>query len=83
MGSIIEQKIERLEKGIVDRDSKILERDATIEKLANELIALRRRLFGRNSERFIPEDPSQLSLAFDGQESLPEELEIQVQEIGG
>lgn len=92
----IEQKIERLEKGIVERDSKIekltsghvatiekliAERDATIQKLINELIALRRRLFGRSSERFIPEDPSQLSLAFDGQESLPEELEIQTQEI--
>lgn len=92
----IEQKIERLEKGIVERDSKIeeltserdatiekliAERDVTIQKLINEVIALRRRLFGRSSERFIPEDPSQLSLAFDGLESLPEELEIHAQEI--
>lgn len=81
----VEQKIERLEKGIVERDSKIekliSERDATIQKLINELIALRRRLFGRSSERFVPEDPSQLSLAFDGQESLPEELEVEAQEI--
>jgi transposase len=91
-----EQEIERLKKAIVERDSKIeelsserdatikkliAERDATIQKLINEVIALRRRLFGRSSERFIPEDPSQLSLAFDGQESLPEELEIQTQEI--
>ena len=73
----IEQRIERLEKGIVVRDAKILERDATIEKLANELIALRRRMFGRSSERFVPEDPSQLSLAFDGEESLPEEQEVE------
>jgi transposase len=92
----IEQEIERLKKAIVERDSKIeeltcerdatiekliAERDATIQKLINEVIALRRRLFGRSSERFIPEDPSQLSLAFDGQESLLEELEIQAQEI--
>ena len=81
----VEQKIERLEKGIVERDSKIeklvSERDATIQKLINEVIALRRRLFGRSSERFVPEDPSQLSLAFDGQESLPEELEVEAQEI--
>ena len=58
----IEQKIERLEKGIVERDSKIekliSERDATIEKLINELIALRRRMFGRSSERFLPQDPN-------------------------
>ncbi len=81
-----EQKIERLEKGIIERDSKIekltserdvtiqkllAERDATIQKLINELIALRRRMFGRSSERFVPEDPSQLSLAFDGQGKPP------------
>lgn len=65
-----EQRIERLEKGIVERDSKIekltcehdatiqkliAEHDATIKKLINELIALRRRMFGRSSERFVPE----------------------------
>lgn len=72
-----EQIIERLGKGIVERDSKI-------EKLIQELIALRRRMFGRSSERFIPEDPNQLSLAFEGQEILPEEqqqMEAEVQEI--
>jgi hypothetical protein len=66
----LEQKIERLEKGIVERDSKI-------ETLINELIALRRRIFGRSSERFLPEDPNQLSLAFEGVESLPEEQEVE------
>jgi len=77
----LEQKIERLEKGIVERDSTIekliLEHDSAIQKLINELIALRRRIFGRSSERFVPEDPNQLSLAFDGQENLPEEQEIE------
>lgn len=63
---IVEQKIERLRKGIVERDS-------TIETLINELIALRRRMFGCSSERVLPEDPNQLSLAFEGVESLPEE----------
>ena len=70
----IEQQNERL-KG------EILERDAVIEKLSNELIALRRRLFGRSSERFLPEDPNQLSLAFEGVESLPEEQEIEPEKI--
>ena len=69
-----DQTIERLEKMIVDRDSKI-------EKLINELIALRRRMFGRNSERFVPEDPSQLILAFDGLDSLPEEQEDEAQKV--
>jgi len=88
----IEQQNARLKRELLERDSKIselidlreskiAERDATIQKLINEIIALRRRLFGRSSERFIPEDPSQLSIAFDGQESLPEELEAQAQEI--
>src|SRR5674536_22419 len=70
----LEQKIERLEKGIFERDSKI-------ETLINELIALRRRMFGRSSERFLPEDPNQLSLAFEGEESLPEEQGIEPEKI--
>jgi len=70
----LEQKIERLEKGIFERDSKI-------ETLINELIALRRRMFGRSSERFLPEDPNQLSIAFEGEESLPEEQGIEPEQI--
>ena len=70
----LEQKIERLEKGIFERDSKI-------ETLINELIALRRRMFGHSSERFLPEDPNQLSIAFEGEESLPEEQGIEPEQI--
>lgn len=77
----IEQENKRLKREILERDSTIekliLEHDSAIQKLINELIALRRRMFGRSSERFVPEDPNQLSLAFDGQESLPEEQEIE------
>ncbi|MEI6143352.1 MAG: IS66 family transposase [Mariniphaga sp.] len=69
----LEQQNERLKKGISERDS-------MIEKLTNELYALRRRLFGHSSERFVPDDPNQLSLAFEGLESLPEEQEITAQE---
>lgn len=85
---IQEQDIECLKKEIVERDSMIgklivqrnslvAERDATILKLTNELIALRRRMFGRSSERFVPEDPCQLALAFEGEDSLPAEQEIE------
>ena len=81
-----EQKIERLEREILKRDSIIEKRDSTIEKLdtkveklSNELIALRRRMFGRSSERFVPTDPAQLSLAFDGQESIPEENQVDLE----
>ncbi len=82
----LEQENERLKKEILKRDSVIEKRDltieklgSTIEKLSNELIALRRRMFGRSSERFVPEDPAQLSLAFDGQESIPEEAAIEIE----
>ena len=49
-----------------------------ILKMSNELRNLRRMMFGRKSERFIPEDPSQLSLSFDGVETLDEERETEV-----
>ncbi len=65
----LEQRIERLEKGIA-------ERDITIEKLVAELIFLRRQMYGHSSERFVPEDPNQLRLAFEGIETIPEEKEV-------
>ena len=37
-----------------------------ILKMSDELRNLRRMMFGRRSERFIAEDPAQLSLSFDG-----------------
>ena len=52
--------------------------ESVILKMSDELRNLRRMLFGRKSERFIPEDPSQLSLSFDGVEQLDEEREAEV-----
>lgn len=46
-----------------------------VEKMQGELRQLRRMLFGRKSERFIPSDPSQLKLDFEGVEQLKEERE--------
>ncbi|OUQ53944.1 hypothetical protein B5E60_05230 [Alistipes sp. An116] len=46
-----------------------MERDnlqGVVEKMQDELRQLRRMLFGRKSERFIPSDPSQLKLDFEG-----------------
>lgn len=42
-------------------------------KLSDELLYLRRTLFGRSSERYIKEDPNQLSLDFYGSTQLEEE----------
>jgi transposase len=69
----LEQRIERLEKGIAERDIKI-------EKLVAELIFLRRQIYGHSAERFVPEDPNQLRLAFEGMETLPEEKEVVAEE---
>lgn len=54
------------------------ERDAlqdVVEKMRDELRQLRRILFGRKSERFIPSDPSQLELDFEGVAELKQERE--------
>jgi transposase len=45
------------------------------EKLKNEILYLRRILFGRSSERYVKEDPNQLRLDFGGEDSLPEEAQ--------
>lgn len=44
-----------------------------LAKLSDELLYLRRTLFGRSSERYIKEDPNQLSLDFLGEVQLEEE----------
>lgn len=44
-----------------------------LAKLSDELLYLRRTLFGRSSERYIKEDPNQLSLDFYGLIQLEEE----------
>lgn len=49
------------------------------EKLKNELLYLRRALFGRTSERFIKDDPNQLKLDFQGLEKLPEEEQAEAE----
>lgn len=54
------------------------ERDAlqgVVEKMQGELRQLRRMLFGRKSERFIPSDPAQLKLDFEGVAELKQERE--------
>lgn len=43
--------------------------------MSDELILLRRAMFGRSSERYIKADPNQLLLDFGGQAQLPEEAE--------
>lgn len=62
---------------IADKDTVISERDKQIEKLQQEINWLKRKMFGRSSEKLHPEDPRQLTLDF-GEETVvvlsPEEL---------
>jgi len=58
-----------------ERDALLDKKDALIEKLKNELLILRRKLFGHSSERYIKEDPNQLKLDFGGLDILPEEAQ--------
>jgi transposase len=77
----MQAEIDRLSKLLEKKNYIIQEKETKIEKLLNELLYLRRALFGRSSERFIKEDPNQLTLDFQGIEVLPEEQEASAEEV--
>lgn len=54
-----------------------------VEKMQGELRQLRRMLFGRKSERFIPSNPAQLKLDFEGEAELKEEREYAASQAAG
>ena len=73
------QKIACLEQENSRLLSTLEKKDIQLEKLRNEILYLRRVLFGRSSERYIKEDPNQLKLDFGGEEVLPEEAQAQLE----
>ena len=52
------------------------EKDETINKLKQQIEMLQRRIWGKSSEKYIPEDPQQRRLDFEGLDLLPEEIEL-------
>lgn len=52
-----------------------------LSRLTDELLYLRRAMFRRSFERYIKKDLNQLSQAFEGVDSLPEEEKAQVEEL--
>jgi transposase len=52
------------------------EKDETINKLKQQIEMLQRKIWGKSSEKYIPEDPQQRRLDFDGLDLLPEEKEL-------
>ena len=63
-----EKKNERYEAVIKQQDDKI-------KKLTDQLAWYRRKFWKSSSERFIPEDPNQRRIDFDGLDVLPQEKE--------
>ena len=60
------------EQTISQKDEKILD-------LEKQVAYLRRRIWGKSSERFIKEDPRQRMIDFEGIDLLPEENNLQKQ----
>ncbi|MCG2687944.1 IS66 family transposase [Candidatus Parcubacteria bacterium] len=52
------------------------ENKQTINKLKQQVEMLQRRIWGKSSEKYIPEDPQQRKLDFEGLDLLPEEKEL-------
>lgn len=52
------------------------EKDQTIIKLKQQIEMLQRKIWGKSSEKYIPEDPQQRKLDFEGLDLLPEEKEL-------
>lgn len=65
--------LDQAEKKIKEKDQVIKERDELIKKLSDQLSWYRRKFWKPQSERFIPQDPMQRKIDFDGIEVLPEE----------
>ncbi len=63
------------EKKIAQFQKVIEEKDRLIKKLTDQLAWLRRKFWKASSEKYIPADPAQRKIDFDGLEILPEEEE--------
>ena len=63
------------EKQIAHYQEVIKEKEGLIKKLTDQLAWLRRKFWKASSEKYIPADPSQRKIDFDGIEILPEEEE--------
>lgn len=69
-------EVERLRKIVAVKDAEITRKDAEIKKLSDTLLWLRRKVYGKMSEKHLPLDPNQL-LLFE-QEHLTDEERAQL-----
>ena len=66
---------EQLLKMLFEKDMDLEKRDAKIAKLEDMIAWLKRKVFGKMSEKFIPEDPNSRQLELFGDELSLEEKE--------
>jgi transposase len=67
--------LEKAEKKNARYEELLKEKDRLIKKLTDQLAWLRRKFWKASSEKYIPADPAQRKIDFDGLEILPEEEE--------
>ena len=67
--------LSQAEKKIAQFQKAIEEKDRLIKKLTDQLAWLRRKFWKASSEKYIPVDPAQRKIDFDGLDVLPEEEE--------
>ena len=65
----------KAEAVIKKKDEQLKEKDDKINKLIDQLSWYRRKFWKSSSEKYIPEDPNQCKIDFDGLDVLPEEEE--------
>ena len=68
--------LDRLEKKNERYEAIIKEKDDKIKQLIDQLAWYRRKFWKASSEKFIPEDPNQRRIDFDGLDVLPEEKKV-------
>ncbi|MDT8402545.1 MAG: IS66 family transposase [Bacteroidales bacterium] len=68
--------LDRAEKKNERYEAEIKEKDDTIKKLIDQMAWYRRKLWKASSEKYIPQDPNQRRIDFDGLDVLPQEKEV-------
>lgn len=68
--------LERAEKKNQRYEAIIKEKDDKIKQLTDQLAWYRRRFWKASSEKYIPQDPNQRRIDFDGLDILPQEKEV-------
>ena len=67
---------ENFESERVSYTEQLNQKDETIRRLQQQVEMLFRKIWGKSSERYVPEDPQQRRLDFEGLDLLPEEEEL-------